>query len=264
MKSAKYTYDMFIAGVPMTYIFQSVYRTTVFARGLPDADSDLRDNPNITALLREVVSKECIICPDKYLTSDPKNDDNRKAALRKIFRSGWFHTEIRADIRGVLYTFASPLHRRCIDWMVNGLPLDSRITESNLLDFALAVIKRFSRQSLEKREIGPKAQSIPEAQFQDEFYSASSKHANGSVSFPEFGTKSGRIDFFIRSKKWGVELLRDGNRLYQHARRFTKGEYGKWIEKGWMSDYIIIDFRTQHPRIGHHRGKLLVDVCIVY
>ena len=138
--------------------------------------------------------------------------------------------------------------------MVNGLPRDSRITESNLLEFALAVIKRFSRQSLEKREIGPKAQ------FQDEFYSASSKYANGSVSFPEFGT---RIDFFIWLKKWGVELLRDGNRLGQHARRFTGGEYGKWIEKGWMSDYIIIDFRTRHPRIVH-RGKLLVDVYIVY
>jgi len=175
----------------------------------------------------------------------------------------WFHTEIRTDIKGVLYTFASPLHRRCIDWMVNGLPLESRVTESNLLEFTLAVIKKFSRQSLEKRELGPKAQSIPEAQFQDAFYAASSKHASGSVSFPEFGTKSGRMDFFIRSKKWGVELLRDGNRLNQHARRFTEGEYGKWIEKGWMSDYIIIDFRTRRPRIDH-RGKLLVGVCIIY
>jgi len=263
VKSAKYTYDMFIAGVPMTYIAESIYRTTVFARGLPDAETDLRDNPNITALLREVIRKECIVCPDKYLTSDPNDDDSRKAALRKIFRSGWFHTEIRADIKGVLYTFASPLHRRCIDWMVNGLPLESRITESNLLEFALAVIQRFSRQGLEKREIGLKAQSIPEAQFRDEFYSASFKHANGSVSFPELGTKNGRIDFFIRLKKWGVEVLRDGNRLSQHARRFTEGEYGEWIEKGWMADYIIIDFRTRRPRIVH-RGKLPVDVCIVY
>ena len=192
-----------------------------------------------------------------------KDDDNRKAALRKIFRSGWFHTELQADVHAVLYTFASLLHRRCLDWMVNGLPPESRIIESNLFDFALNVIKKFSRQSLDKREVGPKAQTIPEAQFQDKFYSASSKHAHGSVSFPEFGTKNGRIDFFIRSKKWGIELLRDGNRLSQHARRFTKGEYGKWIKKGWMSDYIIIDFVTRHPRTGH-RGNLLVDVCVVY
>jgi hypothetical protein len=264
VKSAEYTYEMFITGVSMADIPKAIYKGTVFGRGLPDPKMDFLDKPNITAVFKEVIRKECIVRPDKYLASDSEKDDDRQAALRKIFRSGWFHTEIRADIRGVLYTFASPLHRRCIDWMVNGLPLDSRITESNLLEFALAVIKRFSRHSLEKREIGPKAQSIPEAQFQDEFYSASSKHANGSVSFPEFGTKNGRIDFFIRSKKWGVELLRDGNRLGQHARRFTEGEYGKWIAKGWMSDYIIIDFRTRPPKIVH-RGKLLVDICqIVY
>jgi len=147
-----------------------------------------------------------------------------------------------------------------IDWKLNGSPLESRIIQPNLFEFSLAVMQRISRQSLEKCF---KAQSIPEAQFQDEFYSASSQHANGSVSFPEFGTKNGRIDFFIRSKKWGIELLCDGNRLGQHARRFTEGEYGKWIEKGWMSDYIIIDFRTRHPRIVH-RGKLLVVVCILY
>jgi hypothetical protein len=222
---------------------------------------DFLDTPNITAVFKEVIRKECIVCPDTYLASDPEKDDDRQAALRKIFRSGWLHTEIRADMYGVLYTFASPLHRRCIDWQLNGSPLESRIIEPNLFEFSLAVIQRFSRQSPEK---GPIVQSISEAQVQDEFYSASSKHANGSVSFPEFGTKNERINFFIRSKKWGVELLRDGSRLGQHARRFTEGEYGKWIEKGWMSDYIIIDFRTRLPEIVR-RGKLLVDIChIVY
>ena len=150
-----------------------------------------------------------------------------------------------------------------IDWKLNGSPLESRIIQPNLFEFSLAVMQRISRQSLEKREIGPKVQSIPEARFPDEFYSASFKHANGSVSFPEFGMKNGRIDFFIRLKKWGIELLRDGNRLGQHARRFTEGEYGEWIEKGWMADYIIIDFRTWHPKIVR-RGKLLVDACIIY
>jgi len=246
----------------MTDIPQAIYSGTVFGRGLPQGNI-LRESPDITAIMNEVIRKESIVCAYKYLASDPKNDDTRQAALRKIFRSGWLHTEIRADIRGILYMFASPLHRRCIDWKLNGSPLKSRIIEPNLFEFALAIIQRFSRQSLEKHETGRKAQSTPEAQFQDEFYSASSRHSKGSVSFPEFGTKNGRIDFFIRSKKWGVELLRDGNRLSQHARRFTEGEYGEWIKNGWMSDYIIIDFRTRSPRIVH-RGKILVDTYIVY
>ena len=205
----------------MADIPQAIYKGTVFSRGLPQA-SVLRENPDITAVMSEVVRKESIVCPHDYLALNPDHDDNRRVALRKIFRSGWLHTEVRADIDGILYTFASPLHRRCVDWKLNGSPLESRIIEPNLFEFSLAVIQSFSRQSLvEKREIGPKAQ------FQDEFYSASSKHANGSVSFPEFGTKNGRIDFFIRLKKWGVELLYDGNRMGQHARRFTEGEYGK-------------------------------------
>jgi len=241
-------------------ICRAIYTKTVFGRGLPQGNV-LRENPDMTAVMREAIRKESIVRSDDYLASKPEDDDKRKAALRKIFRAGWLHTEIRADIDGILYTFASPLHRRCIDWRLHGSPLESRIIEPNLFEFALAIIQRFSPQSLEKREIGPKAQSIPEAQFQDEFYSASSKHAHGSVSFPEFGTKDGRIDFFIRSKKWGIELLRDGNRLGQHVRRFTEGEYGKWIEREWISDYIIIDFRTRYPR-SVHRGKLLVDVCI--
>ena len=87
----------------MTYIVQSIYRMTVFSHSLLDVDSDLHDNPNIMALFSEVIRKECIVCPDKYLTSDPKDDDNQKVALHKIFHSAWFHTKIRADIKGVLY-----------------------------------------------------------------------------------------------------------------------------------------------------------------
>jgi hypothetical protein len=133
----------------------------------------------------------------------PQSDDNRKAALRRIFRSGWLHTEIRPDIDGILYTVASPLHRQCIDWMVNGSPVESRITELNLFEFALAVIQKFSWQSLGKRKIGPMVQSISDAQFQNEFYRASFMHAQGSISFPELGTRNGWIDFFIKESPKG-------------------------------------------------------------
>jgi len=148
--------------------------------------------------------------------------------------------------------------------MINGAPKESKITESNVTEFSLAVIGNFSHQSLSyQRLLGSTEQSTPEAQFQDEFYRASFKHANGcAVSFPECGTRKGRIDFFIESKKWGVELLRNGDRLAQHVKRFTKGEYGRWITKGWMSDYIIIDFRTKRPKT--YEGKLVVELCIIY
>ena len=139
----------------MTDIPQAIYRWTVFGRGLPQGNG-LRESPDMTAIMSEVIKKESIVCADDYLASNPDEDDTRQAALRKIFRSGWLHTEIREDIDGILYTFASPLHRWCIDWKLNGSPSESRIIEPNLFKFALAVIQRFSRESLEKREIGPK------------------------------------------------------------------------------------------------------------
>jgi hypothetical protein len=67
------------------------------------------------------------------------------------------------------------------------------------------------------------------------------------TTFPECGTPKGRIDFFIRSKKWGVELLREGDRLHEHNSRFTTSEYGTWVQDGSMKAYILIDFRSKKP-----------------
>ena len=65
----------------MTYIVDSIHRATVFARGLPDPEMDLLNKPNITAVFKEVIRNECIVCPDKYLASDPKNDDNPRTTI---------------------------------------------------------------------------------------------------------------------------------------------------------------------------------------
>ena len=50
-----------------------------------------------------------------------------------------------------------------------------------------------------------------------------------------------------RSKKWGIELLRDGDRLAAHNDRFTQGEYAKWIQEENMHDHIMIDVRSNVP-----------------
>ena len=82
----------------------------------------------------------------------------------------------------------------------------------------------------ETRHLGTSVQSIPEAQFQNDFYAACCEYGDIClVSFLEFGMKKGKIDFFIHCKQWGIELLRNGDRLASHVSRFTKGEYGKLI-----------------------------------
>jgi len=171
----------------------------VFGRGLPQGDI-LHEIPGYNS---EVIRKESIVFPDFYLTSNPENDDNRWAALRKISHSGWLHTEIRADIDGMWYTCASPLHRRCIDWKLNGSPLESGIIEPNLFEFALAVIQRFSWQ---KREI---ESAIPGRILLRII------EARKGFCFISRACYEKRKDRFLhRLKKRGVELLRDGNNYH--------------------------------------------------
>jgi hypothetical protein len=119
----------------------------------------------------------------------------------------------------------------------------------------MAYVYIFPCVLLTERRIDPSfAQCLPEAteaQYQDEFYRCCYIHSNGSlVTFPEFTTSEGRVDFYIPTKQWGAELLRDGDRLAQHSGRFSlqTGSYGTTLS---LSDYIILDCCTTFPRVTH-------------
>ncbi|KIM77738.1 hypothetical protein PILCRDRAFT_76387 [Piloderma croceum F 1598] len=126
------------------------------------------------------------------------------------------------------------------------------------MELVVGIIRTFSPRALStERRIGPGyVQRPPEAQYQDEFYRCCHNVSKGSlVTFPEFGTKRGRVDFYIPSKQWGVELLRNGDRLEQHSGRFSQtGSYGTSLI---VSDYIILDCRTTYPmKLHSHLPKL--------
>lgn len=66
------------------------------------------------------------------------------------------------------------------------------------------------------------------------------------------GLQSGRIDFLVEQKKWGLELMRDGDRITQHMRRFGKdGPYFAMIRDELMDDYIVLNFTQIRPRRKH-------------
>jgi hypothetical protein len=102
------------------------------------------------------------------------------------------------------FVFASTWHKRYVECLLYGY--ESHINENRLVDFVTQIILKFSPLNLIERDIGNASRSIPEAQFQDEFYRAALAHTlahGGVLSFPEFGNKHSRIDFDIPSKKWG-------------------------------------------------------------
>jgi len=241
----------------MEDFLQGLYEHGVFSRGLPTRGDLLKTN-YAESLLQVLNPERFVVVPHDQHPSDP---------LRQCLERGWLFSEHHAE-EEIKYRFASQLHEVFATWLL--LERECSIKAPNLRTFVLEVLKRFSPKNLKPREdlrsSSSTPQSIPEAQFQQEFYYACFMYTKGSVTtFPECGTPKGRIDFFIRSKKWGIELLRDGDRLSAHIARFTKGEYGKWIEDGRMEDYIVIDFRSQVPtQVEHGKQIITTRKTIIY
>jgi hypothetical protein len=107
---------------------------------------------------------------------------------------------------------------------------------------------------------------LPEAQYQDECYRSVFSATAGNLRIsPEFASATGahvtgRIDFFVPIVKWGIEIMRDGKRLQEHDSRFEhSGAYGVWLQSGDMTDYILLDCRTNVPQKAH--PSMISDFC---
>jgi hypothetical protein len=92
-----------------------------------------------------------------------------------------------------------------------------------------------------------------EDQYQKEFYRCLFTKLDGHVVIsPEFVVKAGSrgetIDFLVARKKWGLELLRERDRLVEHMERFQpNGQYFSMIESRDMEQYIVLDFTVTRP-----------------
>ncbi|RUP43812.1 hypothetical protein BC936DRAFT_136697 [Jimgerdemannia flammicorona] len=73
----------------------------------------------------------------------------------------------------------------------------------------------------------------------------------GASVSPDVGSvfgSDGFLDFYVNGKgySWGVELLREGDRMHGHARSFEPGgEYNKIP----LTDYVIIDSRHENKTV---------------
>ena len=157
-----------------------------------------------------------------------------------------------------LYTFASPLHQQLWSWHL--LPqTDYQLPFQDLFSFVKDTVSWFrpSQLDVSDRRVGSTNHRPPEAQYQDEYYRCVHTLTQGNVRIsPEYaaaaGSRPGRIDFFIPSMKWGIEVTRDGSKLEEHNARFADdGAYGKWLKTSDMDDYVLLDFRSTMPTRSH-------------
>lgn len=221
--------------------------SSIFKKGAP-LNQDLQ-NPAIARIFSNVLREGSI-------TDITAGED--VTALHHCFRNGWLHADKLVDIRNVeetVYVFASPLHRWFVEWELwDSVPTTIPFESNDILQFALDVIAGFSPHLLStKKRIGPGCVLRPqETRYQDEFYRSCHACSNGSlITFPEFDASKGRADFYIPSKEWGVEIVREGDRLEQHSGRFSRSESYETSPR--LSDYIILDCRNtqpEHPRPG--------------
>lgn len=212
----------------------------VFKRGLPAPDQ--LGDAHIARVFRKV------LC-DKSVKEKDFDKGEERTALKRCWKKGWLH----AIGDGPNYIFTTGLHELYLAHYLEpkGLDITAAASYHDLPTFVFHVIKRFSPNQLSPNErLGPANIVRPqEAQYQDEFYCCCLDYTDKAIkTLSEFGNRKGRIDFYIPSKKWGVELLREGDRLEGHSSRFY-GE-GAYVDMQF-DDYIIIDCRTTKPLKPH-------------
>ena len=203
-----------------------------------------------------------------------------KNALENIWRNGWLHAE-KSD-NDVRYVFASKIHRWWVYILVYFILLtynlgsryctslfqkitpDNKIRYNTPLELVIATIMDFRPRQLSEAAHSLAGNTLPlEDQYQKEFYRCLFTILDGHVVIsPEYvvrpGTKGGTIDFLIAQKKWGLELLREGDRMVGHMKRFEpSGQYFSMIESGDMEQYIVLDFTVKQPMKPHPGNTLL-------
>ena len=217
---------------------------SVFSRSWPKLVY-IQEDPALALYLEQVVA-----------TGGLRAKQQNKREQDICQRRGWLHTEVltvrlRHNHVGkeAVYIFPKPLHHRLLEnyFTVHDFPIN---LFGSVKELVMASLKFFQRINLSQTRVRTGGLAV-EAGYQDELYRAcwellgKKLHLTSEYSPPGY---SGRIDFFVQSSKWGIELVRNGDRLKGHIEQFlSNGRYHPWILKGLMKEYILVDFRITTP-----------------
>jgi len=238
----------FFQAAAFSAFLEDLARPGGWTRGLPTLQ-DLK-RPELVGVFRHLVQNRSI--PHESPPSDPD-------LVNECHKNGWiFATTDQAGED--VYVLPSPLHHLYFEWKL--LSSSNLLLFDSLWDLSIKAIERFKPSQLSNlsRRVGDAGVARPnEATYQDEFYRSLFSATHGCVCLsPEYssaqGTQPDHVDFFIPSTKWGIKLLRDGNKLEEHGDHFlSRGAYGTWVTSSEIMDYIILDFRSAPPKKAHTR-----------
>ena len=217
-----------------------------FNRGLP-LHKDLSEDPSVAAFFRNLIR-------DGEIKARAEN----REMIDKCHRKGWLHTyEVNSSITfATCYTFASPVHAAAVSWTLP--PSNDMPRYPSILALCVAVISNFKPSQMHTpiRRVDAQGapstigqlEQLPEAQYCDEFYRSLFTATAGTVCIsPQFASGKGAhipsfIDFFIPTVKWGIEIIRDGDRLEEFPTKFrNSGGYSAWLQTNNLTDFVLLN-----------------------
>ena len=146
------------------------------------------------------------------------------------------------------YGLPSPLHRQI--WSYKLIPLKGYKYPGDILALTKDTVAKFRPYQLSRSDQRAETdkRDPPEAQYSHEWYRSLHEVTGGNVVIsPEYAWS---FDFYIPSMKWGIELLRDGDKPREHNNRFLTGAYSDLVISGAIVDYALLDFRHTLPSPG--------------
>lgn len=160
------------------------------------------------------------------------------------------------------------IFRYCHSLFAERVP-DNNLNFATPLELAIKTIRRFQPSQLADATRSMAGNLLPlEDQYQKEFYRCLFPILDGHlIMSPEFmirtGPKVGTIDFLIAGKKWGLELLRERDRLVEHMKRFEPGgQYHSMVQSRKMEQYIVLDFANTAPKKRHPGNTSLTYILL--
>jgi hypothetical protein len=194
-----------------------------------------------------------------FLSCDSESsfDDNldlNESTRRKFLKSGL----LASSGRGLQLQFAAPIMRTILGRLLFATTRVSNPSNPTTFnEFMTRTIERMSPSALAK-SLGRGVNSrLLERSWQMAWYkAATSTSPYGSTISPDVGSVFGSVgflDFYVNgSYCWGVELLREGSQIKEHAKRFVRG--GQYEEIP-LQEWAIVDFRHHSKAVRELRSN---------